>query len=86
MEKKYKLIAISTKIPEEEYRAIKAAKVKLNNLILLGWRAYRHNPQMIERISELERKQVIYSKLVQQYGLRLVALERGGRGVVEKSL
>lgn len=48
------IVTISTTIDADLYRAAKAKGAKWSHLIKLGWKAYNDNPQMIERIRELE--------------------------------
>lgn len=66
-------VQITTSIPYEWYKKIKANVWKYNELVGLGITAKENNPQILERIKELERgNKKLQSKLTQFAG-RLAA-------------
>ena len=66
-----KTVIITTNIKQKTKDEIKKLGVKYNQLIELGLRAYKDNPQLIARIEELEERQRIIDVRVDRHTTKL---------------
>lgn len=76
------IVTISTTIDADLYRQAKAKGAKWSHLIRLGWKAYNDNPQMVERIRELEGANDKLQRRLTQLSEKLSDIARGGSDVV----
>ncbi len=76
------IVTISTTMDAEIYKQAKIKGAKLSHLLRLGWKAYNENPQMIERIRDLEIANDKLQKRLTGVSERLLDLSKGGSDVV----
>lgn len=76
------IVTISTTIDADLYRAAKAKGAKWSHLIRLGWKAYNDNPQMLDRIHELEAGNEKLQRRLTALSQRLSDLSKGDDDVV----
>lgn len=66
---------IFVEIPVETYNALKETGVKYAQIIELGVKAAKGNPQLIERIREIEGRLEKHSKLIGSHAGKIIEIE-----------